>query len=331
VVRVRYGGQWQPPTSPAEESNPQGCSTVAIGDVDGDHVPDVAVGGWNDEHVYVFHGNADGTLAGPKVYQMPFWYSWNVHIADLDGVGDVTADQPNDLTVIYSSGKVVSYTPGVIGSHTVGDVNGDGRPDVIVGRPFSYSYTVGVMFNQGDGSLGPPVSVPMARGPFVPVVADFNRDRKPDIAASTGDHVTVALGNGDGTFRPPSSYYAASNPFAQTVGDLNHDGYPDLVLVNYNARTIQVLLNDANWSPPVPPPGPGRSADPPATVRADAGRSVNPSREQVKAGAESAASPLGKAASASVASRPRWRHGAPHTPATFDVLPEPFARAAGVD
>src|SRR5262249_33891976 len=35
----------------------QGVSAAAIGDVDGDHVPDVAVAGWNDEHVYAFHGN----------------------------------------------------------------------------------------------------------------------------------------------------------------------------------------------------------------------------------------------------------------------------------
>src|SRR5262249_34073137 len=162
----------------------------------------VAVGGWNDAHVYVFHGNGDGTLAGPKIYTMPNWYSLTVNIADLDGdgVGDITADQSNALTVIYSSGVVVSYGLGGIGTHTIGDVNRDGWPDVIVGEPSIYSHTVGVMFNRGDGTLTPPVGVTMGRGPFLPVVADFNRDRKPDIAASTGDKVAVALGNGDGTF-----------------------------------------------------------------------------------------------------------------------------------
>src|SRR5262245_24437316 len=193
-----YGGQ------------PGGSHRAAIGDVDGDHVPDVVVSDWNDNGVYVYHGNGDGSLADPKVYNMPFWYSWNVHIADLDGdgVGDITADQPNTLTVIYSSGAVVTYASGGGSlSHAVGDVNRDGWPDVIVGQAFGRA-PVRVMFNRGDGTLLPPVEVHMGPG-FYPLVADFNRDRKPDIAAQfSASMVSVVLGNGDGTFKPPSTYAA---------------------------------------------------------------------------------------------------------------------------
>src|SRR5262249_23040690 len=126
---------------------------VAVGDVDGDHVPDVAVDSLAYEDVWVAHGNGDGTLASdPKWYTMPYWYSLGIHIADLDGdgVGDITCDQPDYyLTVIYSGGAVLSYPKqSSFGFQTVGDVNGDGWPDVIVGEKTN---SVGVMLNRGDG------------------------------------------------------------------------------------------------------------------------------------------------------------------------------------
>src|SRR5262249_14348263 len=82
---------------------------------------------------------------------------------------------------------------------------------------------------------------------------------------------------GDGSFKAPSTYLSDSNPFAQTAGDLNHDRYPDLVMVDYNAQTIQVLLNDGSWTAPIPPPATVRSASLPSdeasSVRALTSRS----------------------------------------------------------
>lgn len=236
---------------------------VAIGDVDGDHIPDVALDSLAYDDVWVFQGNGDGTLnPNPKLYEMPFWYSAGIHIDDLDhdGVGDIIVDQPNYLNVIYSSGTVVSYpTDGNTGALAVADVNRDGWPDVVVGRVLGYANTVLVMLNRGDGTLLP--GVPYDIGgiePETPVVADFNRDRKPDIATSnvTTGNVGVILGKGDGTFKSPSTYPAGSIPVAEAVGDLNHDRYPDLVVANGNSNnTIQVLLNDGNWASPIPPIG----------------------------------------------------------------------------
>jgi hypothetical protein len=161
---------------------------AAIGDVDGDHVPDVAVDSFDYGYVWVFHGNGDGTLAPtPKTYGMPWWFSLSIHIADLngDGVGDVVCDQYDWVTVIYSGGGLVSYsTPGNMTS-TVADVNRDGWPDVVAARGLGGGTTVGVLLNRGDGVLQPPVEYDTGDGlPGNPVVADFNRDRKPDIAAS---------------------------------------------------------------------------------------------------------------------------------------------------
>src|SRR5262249_12297892 len=101
----------------------------------------------------------------------------------------------------------------------------------------------------------PPAQVTMGGETSRLVVADFNRDRKADIATTLwvgGGQVAVTLGNGDGTFKPPSTYPAGVSPGEKAAGDLNHDRYPDLVVVNFDAQTIQVLLNDGSWTAPVP-------------------------------------------------------------------------------
>src|SRR5262249_19780029 len=155
-----------------------------------------------------------------------------------------------------------------------------------------------------DGTLLPGVHYDMGGGPQPesPVVADFNRDRKPDIAAINGaSSVGVILGKGDGTFKPPSTYPAGYGPFTEAVGDLNHDRYPDLVVVNYASQTVSVLLNDGNWTAPVPPPGPGPSAEPPAALPADASGSANPSPARVQLADHDAAVAAGRPTSTVVA------------------------------
>jgi len=192
---------------------------------------------------------------------MPWWYSMGLHITDLDGdgVGDISADQPSYLTVIYSSGAQVSYSTGQSGTHAVADVNKDGWPDIVIGQPYGNSTALGVMLNRGDGTLKPPAEVTIGGETDRLAIADFNRDRKPDIATTVwigGGQVAVTLGNGDGTFKPPSTYAAGPSPGNKAAGELNHDRYPDLVVVNLEHETIQVLLNDGNWTAPVPPPPP---------------------------------------------------------------------------
>jgi hypothetical protein len=115
----------------------------------------------------------------------------------------------------------------------VADVNGDGKPDLVVAN---FDGTVSVLLGNGDGSfqsqqtfaLGPPGR------PVAVVVADVNGDGKPDLVVAWGgiaDAVGVLLGNGDGSFRTGQSLgtYGRS-PLAVAVADVNGDGKPDLVV-----------------------------------------------------------------------------------------------------
>jgi hypothetical protein len=66
------------------------------------------------------------------------------------------------------------------------------------------------------------------------VVADFNGDGKPDVAAANefSNDVSVLLGNGDGTFAPDTRFPAGQLPRSIDAGDFNGDGKLDLVTGN---------------------------------------------------------------------------------------------------
>ena len=105
--------------------------------------------------------------------------------------------------------------------------------------------SVAVINGNGDGTFQQPsltmlpASIPGF--PFI-VVADFNRDGKPDLAAGP----FVLLGSGDGTFRTAATLTAA----AVLSADFNQDGIPDLLTSN----SVFLGKGDASFSSAIPLP-----------------------------------------------------------------------------
>ncbi len=140
---------------------------------------------------------------------------------------------------------VVTYAAGngVFGASSairVADVNGDGKPDVVIAD----ASTVSVLLGNGDGTFQP-VLIYSAGGSYCTsiTVADFNGDGKPDLAISCGyggtnnsTSVGVLLNNGDGTFQTAVVYATGYTILYGTAtlaaADLNGDGNPDLVVVS---------------------------------------------------------------------------------------------------
>ena len=83
----------------------------------------------------------------------------------------------------------------------IGDLNGDGKPDLATAN-YS-SNTVSVLLGNGDRTFGARTDFATAGGPYSVAIGDLNGDGKPDLATANygSNTVSVLLGNGDGTLR----------------------------------------------------------------------------------------------------------------------------------
>jgi hypothetical protein len=232
-----------------------------------------------------------GALFLPAVnYDSGGGLAWSSVVADLDGDGNLDVIVSNyqngengdgSVGVLMGNGDgtlrpVVVYDTGGWATETlaIGDLNRDGKPDVLVTSlcktscPSGSTTIITVLLNNGDGTLrsagiystggGNDTS---GEGSVVPIViADLNHDGIPDLVVlNQGDgfggdgKLGVLIGNGDGTFQPVTTYDTGGFCAGSfVVADLNGDGKPDMAVVNCapagstacpaNGGTVGVLL-----------------------------------------------------------------------------------------
>jgi FG-GAP-like repeat len=191
---------------------------LAIGDVNGDGLSDVAVSHHDDFQIVVL-------LAGRDGYLRP-----------------------------APSSPVTSFASGTPHSHNLvlADLNGDRRLDLIQAQ--SEVNAILVLLGDGTGRFAPAPDSPFPAGnhPYRILVADFDHDDKPDFAApnARGGDLTVGLGDGRGGFRSPSGSRLPLGAFGLglAAGDVNGDGHLDLV-ANFNDRNSLVqFMGDGKGS-----------------------------------------------------------------------------------
>jgi Bacterial Ig-like domain (group 3)/FG-GAP-like repeat len=249
---------------------------LATGDLNKDGKLDLAVA--NGADVFTYLGKGDGTFT-PSLNYSTVSTDGFVAISDLDGdgnpdiyIGDANAGSfrgdGDDLNVAYAlmgnGDGTFSGAPATTGRYlgnNLGDVNGDGMPDLItnnIGQSFLVELgTSKGTFNPVSTITLPPsitVSVSELLSPVTIntaslsitsyAVGDLNGDGKADLAfvCNNGNYAVyfIALSNGDGTFATPIAYgfpqIAPSNGFDITttisnlqIGDFNHDGKADLL------------------------------------------------------------------------------------------------------
>ena len=235
--------------------------SLAVGDVNHDNVLDLVVANQGDGTVAVLLGNGNGTFKAAVSY--PAGSS-----PEAVAIGDVNGDGHPDIVAASNDGHqgfasllpgngdgtfgpavnwIANFSSGAFfpDSVVIGDLNHDGKPDIVLAGDVIGA--VSVLIGTGGGSFKEPSSnygqspIGGPLGSFV-VSADFNLDTKPDLAvifggfALDGGGLDLFLGNGDGTFANSPSVISVgttpdSVPFSIASADLNKDGFPDLAIV----------------------------------------------------------------------------------------------------
>jgi hypothetical protein len=259
-----------------------------IADLNGDGAPDIVVGiNGSPPAVYLNNGtanpfqNVQGVFASPPPGPTMPGISWGaVTLADVnaDGHPDLAIAGFNAPNMVYLNNGTASPFNGVsgiaIGTGDVayvaalGDVNGDGFPDMAVANsnnvPSRLYLTNGAPLTSGNYST---VQIGTDLGYWQDVsIADVNGDGKPDliltytVPGTTATYPTgIAIYLNNGTSNPfanvtPLRLLVGQSVEAIAVADLNGDGSLDLVAVVSNSTLTQndlyVFLNTGSASNP---------------------------------------------------------------------------------
>lgn len=220
---------------------------------------------------------AEVVLGGPAVVKLD-WNIRSLQAADLDRDGltdlavinndhatidllyqlkpgvprpDLKSDRPNRWEPVVEDARFrrVSVTTGItMFELAVGDLNGDGRPDLAyTGDPENLT----IRYQQADGTWlekkipGAPAPIQYLSGLRI---ADLDGDGRNDLVMIGQKELAVFFQQKDGELGPPDRYaLAEDNCFGLEICDVNGDGRPDLVYLSTGDRDIvHVRLQSAN-------------------------------------------------------------------------------------
>jgi hypothetical protein len=255
---------------------------LAVADLNRDGRPEIAVANTGDNTVSIFENKSSpGTLSfATRINFAAGAGTFSVALADVDGDG-----QPDIVTVNNGSSSATvsvlrnlalkgpisssSFSPKIdfpgpnsAEALAIGDLDGDGKLDIIAGSPTGFGIlvyrnisTVGVI---NSTSFASAVKFAAPGEVNYVAVADMDGDGKLDIASVTqaSNYFSIFKNiSTPGSFTSASlaarvDFSAGSNPNGVAIGDLDGDSRPDVVFGNTYDNTLSIYQNTVPISTP---------------------------------------------------------------------------------
>ncbi|HWT00738.1 MAG TPA: FG-GAP-like repeat-containing protein [Pyrinomonadaceae bacterium] len=238
--------------------------TVAVADMNGDGKPDLVPAGSNNVGVLLGLGTG---LFSPATRYALIRSPVAVAVGDFNGDGkaDVWAPTtsagglpplgggapPFDTALFFAgdgAGKLRYPSAFKSGASPFaiagGDVNNDGKPDLVVANIGHNNLSVHK--GNGTGGFTSPATYTTGTQPRAVAVGDLNNDGKPDLVTANyeGGNVSVLLGTGTGFRARTDVHVPGFNPSHVAIGDFNRDGKADLAVVYGSDTGVSILLGD---------------------------------------------------------------------------------------
>jgi FG-GAP-like repeat len=190
-------GSFAAPTTLYTPPSGRGPARLAIGDLNGDGLPDVAIADSNGVTV-LFHAAA----------------------ADPPAIGSTLS--------VFTNSRV-----GELCALAIADIDGDGRNDLVVADPDGNSLAVLTQSQTTAGQLLPAVrfgSMPLGEG-YAIAVRDLDADGHPDVVTGGSDGVRVFLQDptSPGNYLASNHYSAPMTADGVAIADVDDDGRPDII------------------------------------------------------------------------------------------------------
>lgn len=253
-------GQLDPPNEYTVSSD--NVFSVAVADLNADGGNDIVVmagqvgtpGGLS-----IFFQNSDGTLGPEVIYNsVSIMFEGQIHVADMnnDGLNDIVVQSgQKELAVIKQiSPGVFSTTPDLYTVQTsywpnfsafaLGDLNGDGRTDMVAIDPGNNGY-INFFLQNSQGKLESPMLVQISDVPFGVKIADITGDGLNDLLMDVSGGIVVFPQQPDHTFGSERFYSYQSMTYggsvvhqALSIGDVTGDGRLNAVVTWYDGLYV---------------------------------------------------------------------------------------------
>lgn len=221
--------------------------SMAVGDLNGDGLQDVAVG-FDRSHIEIFLQYTDGTLFKADTITTPL--ASRIAVADLngDGLDDIAgiAWGGDDVGVFYQGEMGISQQPeihyaphGGYDDMVLGDINADGANDIVVMSGQSFADNLAVVASDGQGGLLPAAFYDLGGSELTKgvTIGDLNSDGRNDVAVTFGGNrpassVAVFHQGENGLLNTPEIHTSYDIPETILATDMNMDSRDDLLVLH---------------------------------------------------------------------------------------------------